>query len=106
MALILKLRMLTVQLVYAIKRWKEMVKRATATFTIGEALLGKEIGRYPTMQEKNERTQKILSLKPSSDMTQASMSTQDSQQFTSSGDKFRHQYKLEQLKKQSDEMNN
>jgi|FrelakmetLWP11LW_1041352.scaffolds.fasta_scaffold243314_1 hypothetical protein len=46
--------MLTVKLVYAVKNWKEMVKRATATFTIGEALQGKDIGRYPTVQEKNE----------------------------------------------------
>lgn len=53
-ALILRLRMLTVKLVYAVKNWKEMVKRATATFTIGEALQGKDIGRYPTVQEKNE----------------------------------------------------
>ena len=39
-SLVLKLRMLTVKLVYAIKRWKELVKKATATFTISNALLG------------------------------------------------------------------
>lgn len=38
MSLVLKLRMLTVKLVYAVKKWKDMVKRATATFTIGNAL--------------------------------------------------------------------
>ena len=38
--MVLKLRMLTVKLVYAIKRWKELVKKATATFTISNALLG------------------------------------------------------------------
>ena len=38
--LILKLRMLTVRLVYAVKRWKELMKRATATFTISNALRG------------------------------------------------------------------
>ena len=38
--LIIKFRMLTVKLVYAIKSWKEMVKRATATYTIGDASKG------------------------------------------------------------------
>ena len=70
--------MLTVKLVYAIKNWKEMVKRSTATFTISEALQGKDLGRYYTVQEKNESRQKITSLKPSSDLTADSMSTQES----------------------------
>ena len=82
--------MLTVKLVYAIKNWKEMVKRSTATFTISEALQGKDLGRYYTVQEKNESRQKITSLKPSSDLTADSMSTQESYQFSTSLDKFRH----------------
>ena len=52
--MILKLRMLTVQLVYAVKRWKSMVMRATATFTIENALRGKDIGRQITVHEHNE----------------------------------------------------
>ena len=47
--LILLLRMLTVKLVYAVKRWKELVKRATATFTISNALEGQEIGKNMTL---------------------------------------------------------
>ena len=36
--LVLRLRMLTVQLVYAVRRWKDLVKRSNAVFTISEAL--------------------------------------------------------------------
>ena len=86
--------MLTVKLVYAVKRWKELVKRATATFTIENALQGQEIGKNKTMIEKNESTQKIYSLKPSSDIATSSVSTTASS-FKTSADKFRHQYKQE-----------
>lgn len=75
MALILKLRMLTVQLVYAVKSWKEMVNRATATFTIENALKGCDIGRQITIKEKNETKQKIKSYKTSSNLTHYSAST-------------------------------
>ena len=53
-SLILKLRMLTVKLVHAVKRWKEQVKRATATFTVENALQGQEIGKIKTIIGKNE----------------------------------------------------
>ena len=43
--LVLKLRMLTVQLVFAVKRWKDMVMRATATFTVENARRGMDIGK-------------------------------------------------------------
>ena len=38
MLLILKIRKLTIKLVAAIKRWKELVKKATATFTVKDAM--------------------------------------------------------------------
>ena len=73
--LIIKLRILTVKLVYAIKSWKEMVKRATATFTVADASKGQDIGKQITIQEKNEAKQ-IMRVKPSSDRTaQSSLST-------------------------------
>ena len=68
MVLVLRLRMSTVHLVDAIKHWKTMVKRATATFTIENALLGKDIGRHLTIQEKNESKMQIKSLRGSSSM--------------------------------------
>ena len=74
--LILKLRHLTVKLVYAIKSWKEMVKRATATFTIADASKGQDIGKQLTIQEKNMAKQVIKCLKFSSDLpAQSSLST-------------------------------
>lgn len=38
MLLILKIRKLTIKLVSAIKRWKELVKKPTATFTVKDAM--------------------------------------------------------------------
>ena len=85
MALVLKLRMLAVQLVYAVKRWKSMVARATATFTIENALKGKDIGKVITVQESNETKQKIKSLRPSSDvLAHSSVSTQATSSFRTS----------------------
>lgn len=84
MTLVLKLRMLTVQLVYAVKHWKELVRKATVTYSIEAALEGQDIGRQITVHQKNENKQKIKSLKPSSDLAQSSISTQDSLKFSSS----------------------
>ena len=38
MLLILKIRKLTIKLVSAIKQWKELVKKPTATFTVKDAI--------------------------------------------------------------------
>ena len=56
-ALVLKLRMLTVQLVYAVRRWKELVHRASATFTLGQARDGTDVGRQVSALERNETRQ-------------------------------------------------
>lgn len=47
-----KLRMLTVKIVFAVKRWKELIKRATATFTVGQAREGTDVGRQVTAIER------------------------------------------------------
>ena len=78
-ALVLKLRMLTVQLVYAVRRWKELVKRATATFSLGQARHGTDLGRHVSALKRNEGRQQIQSLQTSRGVFKAGRNAQSRQ---------------------------
>ena len=101
--LVLKLRMLTVQLVFAVKRWKDMVMRATATFTVENARRGMDIGKQITILEKNEENQLIKSLRTSSGYASSSRQRPQTTNFKSARDKFSHEYRQDLKKKENDE---
>ena len=49
--LILSLRFLSVKLISAIKKWKDMLKRSMAAFTVGDALMGRHLGKVISTRE-------------------------------------------------------
>ena len=70
MRLILAIRVLTVKLTDTVKRWKSMLHRATATFTVDDAWQGNKIGMVIYKDERIEKRQLYSSLKPSSRLDQ------------------------------------
>ena len=53
--LILAIRVLTVKLTDTVKRWKSMLHRATATFTVDDAWQGNKIGMVIYKDERIEK---------------------------------------------------
>lgn len=64
--LMLKLRLLTTRLVLSVRTWKEMLQRATATFSTEDALCDQQIGKVVRAKNKRENTQRIKGLRASS----------------------------------------
>ena len=78
-----------------------MIKRATATFTIRNALQGQDLGRQLTIDQKQEAKLKVTSLIPSSKTAHSSKSTRAG--FETSREKFSHMFRSDRLKQQKEE---
>ena len=53
--LVLAIRVLTVKLTDTVKKWKSMLQRATATFTVDDAWQGNKIGMVIYKDERIEK---------------------------------------------------